>query len=320
MTTFSMQRLSRDDGTSLALYTWPAPTQPIKAAVQIAHGLAEHAGRYDRLAQALTQAGYAVFASDHRGHGQTSQPADYGFFAAQDGFDRVVADLYAVNRHIAAALPDVPRVLMGHSFGSFAMQKFLGIHGTAVSAAVLSGTNTGDAWMMPAAIALGTVERFRVGARQASPVLQFLTFGAYNKAFSPTRTDCDWLSRDVEEVDAYIADPACGFALATQGWLDLFRGLIAIEDRALQASIPKQLPIYLFAGDQDPVGHAGKGPRKLSQAYKRAGISHVTLKLYPGARHETLNEINRAEVTSDLIAWLDANVVAGNGTSRSVAS
>jgi alpha-beta hydrolase superfamily lysophospholipase len=311
MTTFSMQRLARSDGGSVALYTWPRPTQPIKAAVQIAHGLAEHAARYDRLAQALTQAGYAVFASDHRGHGKTVlQAGDYGHFADSDGFGRVVADLYAVNQHIAAELPDVPRVLFGHSFGSFAAQSYLGAHGDSIVAAVLSGTNSGSATLARAGSVVARVEKLRVGARNRSALLQKLSFGAYNKAFEPTRTEFDWLSRDPVEVDKYIDDPLCGFDITTQSWNDLLQALVANDEPALWARIPKQLPIYLFAGDVDPVGRAGRGPRALAEAYTKAGLLRVTLKLYPGGRHEMLNEINREEVTTDLIAWLDDTLTA----------
>lgn len=308
MTTFSIQRLARGDGSSIALYTWPAPPV-IKAAVQLVHGLAEHAGRYDRFAQGLTRAGYAVFGSDHRGHGQTARgPQELGYFADEAGFARVVDDVYAVNRYIAAQLPKVPRVLFAHSFGSFAAQAYLGQHGDSIAAAVLSGSNTGDGKLAYLGRTVAAAERFRLGPTGRSPILQALSFGSYNKAFAPTRTDNDWLSRDAAEVDKYTADPLCGFAITTQGWADLFQGLIEIEKPALIARIPKTLPIYVFAGERDPVGHAGRGPRKLARVYQRAGLAHVTLKLYPEARHELLNETNRDEVVADLIAWLDQQV------------
>jgi len=319
MTTFSMEQLLRDDGSSVALYRWPAPTQPIKAAVQIAHGLAEHAARYDRLAEALTRAGYAVFANDHRGHGHTAQrPTDYGHLADRDGFQRVVEDLYAVNRYIAAQLPDIPRVLMGHSFGSFATQQYLATYGDSIVAAVLSGTNSGVAKLVRGGVAVASLERLRVGRRNRSELLQQLSFGSYNRAFEPTRTEFDWLSRDAAEVDKYVADPLCGFPMTTQTWNDLMRGLIQIEAPALQARVPKHLPVYIFAGDTDPVGRAGKGPRKLAESYARAGLTRVTLKLYPGGRHEMLNEINREEVTSDLIGWLNANVTPAAAVSAAL--
>jgi len=309
MATFSTQRLARDDGASIALYTWPAPTQPIKAAVQIAHGLAEHAARYDRFAQALIRAGYAVFASDHRGHGLTVENrSELGHLPAPNGFQRVVDDLYAVNRRIAAEHPNVPRVLFSHSFGSFAAQQYLGTYGDSLAAAVLSGTNSGVGPLAKVGSLIARVERLRHGPTATSALLQKMSFGNYNNAFAPTRTESDWLSRDPAEVDKYVDDPLCGFQATTETWHELLRALTRIEDPAFQARVPKALPVYLFAGDLDPVGQAGRGPKKLAQAYKRAGLKDVTLKLYPGARHELLNEINRDEVTSDVIAWLDGHV------------
>ena len=307
MSNFSVEQLEREDGSSVAVYAWPPASQTIKAAIQLSHGLAEHAGRYDRLAQALTHAGYVVFASDHRGHGLTARtPADYGFLADEAGFQRVIDDLYAVNRRIAALHPQLPRVLFAHSFGSFAAQHYFGRYGDSLAAAVLSGTDFGTAKLLRIALGLVAIERRRLGPRKCSTLLQKLTFGSYNDAFKPVRTEYDWLSRDTAEVDKYLADPMCGFPATTQTWQDLIRGLVQSEDPALLARIPKRLPIYMFAGSLDPVGHAGNGPRALAKAYARAGLSQVTLKLYPGGRHEMINEVNRDEVTSDLIAWLDA--------------
>ncbi|MET0388807.1 MAG: alpha/beta fold hydrolase, partial [Polyangiales bacterium] len=176
MTSYAIEKLARDDGTSIAFYTWPAPSQSIKGAVQIAHGLVEHAARYDRFAQALTRAGYVVYASDHRGHGQTQTgPAEFGHFGDREGFTRVVEDLHAVNQRIAAARPGVPRVLFAHSFGSFAAQAYLGQYGDSLSAAVLSGTNSGVALLMKAAVRVAFAERWRLGGRGRSPLLTKLS-------------------------------------------------------------------------------------------------------------------------------------------------
>jgi alpha-beta hydrolase superfamily lysophospholipase len=314
MSTFQIGRLERGDGTSLAVYSWPEPAGPVKAVVQIAHGLAEHAGRYDRLAQALTQAGYQVYASDHRGHGQTPRaPADYGHFADSDGFERVVDDVYAVNRHLVSLRPGLPVVLLGHSFGSFVTQRYLGLYGDSLAAAVLSGTASGAAPLLRVAIGIARIERLRLGARNKSALLQKLTFGGYNNAFRPTQTDFDWLSRDAAEVAKYIADPLCGFDVTTQSWYDLLSGMLGNEDAALRARIPKGLPIYIMSGAADPTGRAGEGPKVLAKAYQTAGQERVTLRLYPGARHELLNEANRDEVTAELIRWLDSVFGASNG-------
>jgi alpha-beta hydrolase superfamily lysophospholipase len=313
--TFTIERLARPDGTSVAVYSWPPPRAP-KALVQIVHGLAEHAGRYERLAVALTQAGYAVYASDHRGHGQTPQgPRDYGHFADREGFDRVVEDVHAVNQHVAAKHAKdtgLKHVLFGHSFGSFVAQRYLGQHGNTLQGAVLSGTASGAAALLRVALGIAGVERLRLGGRNQSALLQKLTFGSYNDAFKPTSTDFDWLSRDAGEVAKYIADPLCGFAVTTQAWCDLLGGMLGNEDAGLRARIPKHLPIYVIAGAVDPNGRAGQGPKALALAYERAGLDQVTLRLYPGARHELVNETNREEVTHDLIAWLDAHVSASS--------
>lgn len=306
---YEISRLARDDGTAIALYTWPRPAQPPRAAVQIAHGLAEHAARYDRFAQVLTRAGYAVFASDHRGHGQTAPTdGDLGHFADRDGFARVVEDLYAVNRHIATALPGVDRVLFAHSFGSFVVQDYLATHGDSVSAVVLSGTDAGRRFLARLGNLVARLERWRRGARSTSPLLQRLSFGDFNKAFAPARTEFDWLSRDATEVDKYVQDARCGFASTTQSFVDLTAALVRINGRAHRDRVPKELPIYVFAGTDDPVGRGGRGPTALAAAYQRAGLRHVTLRLYPGARHETLNETNRNEVMGDLLDWLAVHV------------
>jgi len=157
------------------------------------------------------------------------------------------------------------------------------------------------------------LERWRVGPRGKSRVLTALSFGDFNRRFKPTRTEFDWLSRDHAEVDKYIADPLCGFEMTVQGWIDVFGGLINNDEPSNQARVPKTLPIYLFAGAEDPVGGAGKGVLALVASYGRAGVIDVTHKLYAAARHEMVNETNRAEVIADLVAWLDGHVrhVAG---------
>jgi alpha-beta hydrolase superfamily lysophospholipase len=309
---FAVSRLERDDGHSIAVYAWPAPTGKPKAVVQIAHGMAEHAARYDRPALALTRAGYQVYASDHLGHGRTAQRlSDYGYFGPSDGWTRLVDDVHAVNRRIAVEHPNLPRVLMGHSFGSFIAQQYLLRYADTLNAAVLSGTTSGALPGVWAGRAVAALEKLRVGGRNRSGLLTQFSTGQYNQQFAPTRTPNDWLSRDPVEVDKYTGDPLCGFELTVQGWIDLLGGLIAIDDHAARTRIPRDLPVYLFAGSKDPVGRNGAGPALLAAAYDRAGMQRVSCKLYTEARHETLNETNRDEVVAELIAWLDANAARG---------
>jgi alpha-beta hydrolase superfamily lysophospholipase len=287
------------------MYVWPAPASP-KAVVQITHGLAEHAARYERFARALTSAGYAVFAHDHRGHGKSvKKPGELGFFAERNGYATLVSDLHAVNREIERRYPALPRVLFGHSFGSFVTQGYLFEHASTVRAVILSGTTSANALLVAPGLTLARGLRVTKGPRATSALLQKLSFGSYNDTFKPNRTEFDWLSRDPAEVDKYVADPLCGFDTTVQGWIDLLGGLLFIRDAERQRRIPKSLPIYLMSGSADPVGDMGKGPARLADQYKAAGITRVQLKLYPDARHELLNETNRDQVTSELIAWLD---------------
>jgi alpha-beta hydrolase superfamily lysophospholipase len=303
------------DDVEVFVRRW-APDVAPKAAVQIAHGLAEHGGRYARLADALTAAGYAVYASDHRGHGRTAaHSGDLGFFAAARGWDRVIDDLELVRQRIAGEHPDVPLLLVGHSMGSFLAQHLVSEHGAAFAGLVLSGTGGKPSALAAAGRLIARLERLRLGPRGRSTLLQAFSFGAFNKQFAPARTPFDWLSRDAAEVDKYIADPLCGFAASVQLWIDLLDALGDVTSAARQARIPKGLPIYVIAGSNDPVGGNSKSVRELLDAYRAAGLERMTYRFYEGARHELFNETNRDEVTRDLIQWLEA-IVAGNRYER----
>ena len=293
------------DGAVLFVCRWLPEGAP-RAAVQIAHGLAEHAGRYARLAEALTGAGYAVYADDHRGHGRSAKgPANLGFFAERDGWNRAVDDLWRLNRRIAADHPGRPIVLLGHSMGSFMAQQFIAEHGAALAGVVLSGSGGKPEPLAAVGRLVARLERLRLGPRGHSALLLAFSFGAFNKPFAPARTPYDWLSRDPAEVDKYIADPLCGFPASVQLWIDMLDALPRIADPARQARIPKTLPVLILSGARDPVGGNTKGLRQLLAAYGAAGLGRVSHKFYPGGRHEMFNETNRDEVTRDLIAWLD---------------
>ncbi len=295
--------LQANDGSRLFVRQWLPDGAP-RGIVQIAHGLAEHSERYRDFALALNAAGYGVYANDHRGHGRTASPDDLGFFAAKNGWRLVLDDLWSVNRHIAQQHPGAPIVLFGHSMGSFFAQAFIGEHGEALAGAILSGSNGRP----PAIAALGRLiarfERLRLGARGRSDLLMKMWFGAFNKPFEPARTAFDWLSRDPAAVDAYVADPLCGFNSTTQLAIDLLDALPPLLAPATLARIPKRLPILIVSGARDPVG---ANLPSLIDAYRGAGLN-PTVRIYPEARHETLNETNHEEVKTDLIGWIDGVV------------
>ncbi len=292
--------LDRPDGHAIFTRVWRPDGAP-RAAVHIVHGLAEHSARYARLAEALTSAGYAAYAHDHRGHGPNAKPEDLGFFAQSGGWRLLLDDIEAVGQRIAADLPGRPLVFLGHSMGSFLGQRYIAERGDRLAAAVLSGS----AGPPPAIVGLGrriiAFERWRLGPRGKSPLVHSLMFGEQNKPFRPARTPYDWLSRDPAEVDKYIADPLCGFPLTNQLAADLAEALADLASPKLAQAIRKDLPIYVVSGSSDPVGAKLQG---LLDVYRAAGLN-VTANIYPDGRHEMLNETNRDEVTRDLLAWLD---------------
>jgi alpha-beta hydrolase superfamily lysophospholipase len=290
-----------DDGHALLGRVW-LPEGPPRAIVQIAHGLAEHSARYARLAGALNAAGCAVYANDHRGHGPKAAAADLGHFADVGGWDKVVGDLWTFNRLIAAEQPGTPIVFLGHSLGSFLVRGFIAKHSDALAGVALSGSNGKPPAMATLGRLIAREERLRLGKRGKSDPIFQMWFGEFNKPFKPARTAFDWLSRDEKEVDAFVADPLCGFPFTTQLAIDVLDALPYVTSRKSLAAIRKDLPITVFSGERDPVGANIKG---LIQDLKATGFTQLTTRIYPGARHETLNETNRDEVTRDFIAWLD---------------
>ena len=299
------------DGTPLHVNRWLPEGTP-RAVVQVAHGMAEHSDRYERFAEALTGAGFAVYAADHRGHKGTAGTHDAeGYWADHDGWDTVVDDLAAVTAAARGEQPGLPVVLFGHSMGSFLSRAYAAKHAgaegdrDAIAGLVLSGTagDPGPLGVVGTGIA-GLQARLR-GRRHTSGLMDKLSFGQYNAAFKPNRTAFDWLSRDPAEVDKYVADEWCGNVFTAGFYADLLGGLRQINSDALVAQVPKDLPILVFSGDQDPVGANGKGPLAVAEQYRAAGVHDVELVLYPGGRHEMLNETNRDEVTADVIAWID---------------
>jgi len=301
--------VTASDGLALHTHRWLPEGAP-KAVVQIAHGMAEHSARYARLAEALTSAGYAVYAGDHRGHGATASKADHGYFADQDGWDTVVADLRAITDVAREESPGLPVFLLGHSMGSFLSRAYVIEDSRELSGLVLSGT-AGDPGLLGkvGGLVAHTEARLR-GRRHVSTLLDTLTFGQYNAAFKPNRTDFDWLSRDEAEVDLYVADELCGNTFTSGFFADLLGGLGVINDRRQVARVRRDLPILLVAGGADPVGDSGKGVRAVAAQYESVGVADVTCTIYPDARHEIFNETNRDEVTADVVAWLNAHLPA----------
>ncbi len=305
MTSPSSFTLTAKDGLALAGYLWKAPA-PVRGVVQLAHGMSEHALRYAPLAAKLNERGYTVYAHDHRGHGASVRAGEaLGHMADADGWNLAVDDLHRVNRMIAAEEPGLPIVVLGHSMGSFLTQQLAFTHPDDARAIALSASNGKPPPIALAGRAIARAERARLGTRGTSTLLNTLSFEDFNKRFRPNRTEFDWISRDESAVDAYVLDRQCGFMVSTQTWIDMLDALPQLTKKDNLARVRKELPVYLFAGDKDPVGDMGRGVKRLADSYAAAWLTDVTLVLYPGGRHEMLFETNRDAVVGELCAWLD---------------
>lgn len=286
------------------------PAQP-KAMVQIVHGIAEHAGRYAEYAEYLCSRGFAVAAEDHLGHGDSvaaPDGADSCFFAEKNGWQTVCSDVLTLTKTVKARFPGLPYILLGHSMGSFLARTIVLQHSREFTGLVLSGTGHQNAVTLFFGRLLGRVIRLFIGPRGKSKLINQLAFGMYNKKFAPNRTAFDWVCSDPAEVDRYIADEKCGAPASVGLFLDMLDGLQQIKDPRRLAQIRKDLPVYLYSGDADPVGGMGKGVRKVYALYKAAGLTDVTLTLYPNGRHEMHNEPNRAEVLGRAADWMEEKI------------
>ncbi len=293
------------DGTVLHVHRW-LPEGPVGAVVQVAHGMVEHAARYAHLGERLADRGYAVYASDLRGHGRTAAGPDaLGHLGDEHGFADAVDDLVALTDRLRADHPGVPVVLLGHSMGSFLARAYAARHGDRLAGLVLSGT-TGDPGLLGLmGVRLAGLEVRLRGPRARSRLMEALVLGPYNRPFRPSRTRFDWLTRDEAQVDSYLADELCG-GLATAGFYrDLLTGLRWVSRPSTSAMVPADLPVHVVAGGADPLGGAA-AVEEVAGHLRDAGVRDVTTQVWPGARHEILNETNRDEVVDGLLAWLDA--------------
>jgi len=278
-----------EEGLEIAYYRWRAPGRAA-AVVQIAHGMGEHSIRYAHVAEVLNQAGFHVYTNDHRGHGRSAKGKEsLGDFGA-GGWNGLVADMLTLTRLARTREGGLPVVLLGHSMGSFAAQQYVLDNSALIAGLVLSGS--------------AAVDKLAIDPSHDADLTVF------NRAFEPARTPHDWLSRDPAAVDAYEADPLCGFGINKRAMETMAASALRLVDSAELSRIRKDLPIYIFAGDKDPINHGLEWLKPLAERYRAAAIANVTEKYYPDGRHEMLNETNRDEVLRDLLSWLNTTIGA----------
>lgn len=276
-----------------------------KAVLVIAHGMSEHSARYDGFASFLAERGWAVYMNDHAGHGRSALVK--GHFADENGWESVVKDLNALMDEGEREHPGLPLFLMGHSMGSFLSRSFLIRYGNRLSGCVLCGTMGKNPGVGPGYL-LASLQCRVKGKKSRGRFIDKLAFGSYNQRIDKPVNKFAWLSANEENCRAYEADPLCGFEFTAAGYRDLFTGLREVSSPKWAQAVPKDLPIYLVAGTDDPVGNYGEGPKWVAEQLKAAGVKSVGLKLYPGMRHEILNETDREQVWNDISAWLEARL------------
>lgn len=296
---------SREQGQKIHAVKWIPDVEKPFCILQIVHGMAEHIERYDEFARFLAEKGILVVGDDHLGHGKTvKEGGTYGYFCENDAANVLVRDEHRLKKIMQEQYSGVTYLILGHSMGSFILRNYLFRYGTGVDGAVIVGTGAQSKGTLFAARTLTAIQKIFCGSKHVSKLMDKASFGNYNKRFEPSRTKFDWLSRNESNVDRYIEDPLCGFVFTVNGFATLYKLIYNCCDTEKLNNIPKNLPIMLVAGAEDPVGDYGRSIEKVYQTYLEHGMTNVQMKLYENDRHELLNETDREQVYGDIYRWI----------------
>ena len=281
------------------LHIW-MPGEPPRACVLMVHGMGEHIGRYDRTARDLCERGILAAGADLRGHGPDCPSGRLGFFAESGGWETLLDDVAGEAAVLRERYPDRPLILLGHSMGSFIAREYAVRHGASLSGLILSGTGN----YTKSALVSGLMLTRLYPKGRPAPLVDSIAFSGNNRPFKPARTAYDWLTRDESAVDRYAADPLCGFTFTSGAFRDFFGGILKLTDTKRLDGMPKDLPVLFVSGAMDPVGQMGRGVEKTAADFRARGMTRVTVRLYPGARHEVFNETCRDEVLDDVCRFI----------------
>lgn len=297
---------SRDGENRIYAVRFLPDTEEVKGIVQLVHGVAEHMGRYEEFAQFLTDKGFVVTGEDHLGHGKTVKADGMkGYFCELDPATVAVRDIHRLKKMTQEMYPGVPYFIFGHSMGSFMVRNYICRYGKGIDGAIISGTANYDRNVINVGKAIVAIQKKRKGSKYISKTLNSWIFERQNKPFEPARTPFDWFTKDTERIEAYMADPLCGFRFTLNGIETLIDLILGMSDKEALAKIPKNLPILVLSGDKDPLGRNGKAAQEVYDRLKEQELSQVEMKLYENDRHELLNETDRTEVMQDISAWLE---------------
>lgn len=300
---------SSDGETQIHAIKWTPPVEPV-AVLQIVHGMVEFIDRYDEFAEYMAGNGIVVVGNDHLGHGQSvANEERYGFFKLDNGNAALLTDIHTLRSKTAESYPSLPYFILGHSMGSFLTRQYLARHGDGLSGAIVMGTGSQPTIILNLAKGFCAFIASFKGWNFRSKFIDNLAFGAYNKRFEPSRTSKEWLTKDAQIVDSYIANPQCSFLFTLNGYHNLFYSIKDCQNKKNIDRIPKDLPVFFVAGKDDPVGNFGKGVEKACEGFLKAGIKDVNIKLYKDDRHEILNETDRETVFDDILKWIQSKIV-----------
>ncbi|MEG0853367.1 MAG: alpha/beta fold hydrolase [Angelakisella sp.] len=298
---------SREHRKSWGILWLPDGDTPIKGMVQICHGMCEYTERYAHFAGWLCEQGYAVCGNDHIGHKNTALLSSQrlGYFGGVGSWPYLIEDVELLRKHLAPRFPNTPWILLGHSMGSFIARLYAEKYAKHLSGLILSGTG-GKNHMLAVGKAMARSSVAFKGPMHVSKAVDSMVNGTFNKHIKDAHGSSDWLSKDTDLVNKYAQDIYCNFKFTASAYHDLFTMMERCNRREWFASIPKELPILIFSGDEDPVGDYGKGPTQVANRLRGAWVKKVELHLYPGGRHEMINETNRAEVYEDIRKWIES--------------
>lgn len=300
-------KIESEDNLQVQTYSW-AVEKPL-AIVQIAHGMMEHAGRYDYFARWMNNHQIAVYANDHIGHGLTSNSsAELGHFPLLDDWRHSINILHDLTKRIREENPDVPVFLMGHSMGSVMAQTYMILHGQDTDGYILSGPVRQSGIIASIGILISCTFSILFGVANRSSVLNHMVYGKFNNRIKPKRTAFDWICSEENIVDEYTASPLCGFPCSNRFYQNFFQGFKFISKIKNLKKIPPAIPVFIFAGRMDPAGKFGKDPKKVNYLLSKFARAQVQMNLYCKGRHEMLNEKNREVVYQDLLDWINERI------------